>query len=195
MIDITTFINCFTFDDDSLPKLQDKAKSLMPAFEASVIKHREDSSVMEYTLGELNHIKNCIALNLDTARKVMIDYGADTQNLISTYSQLAVIVDSEIRFCKRFSGSTDIELEKEVIAPKKENIISSNLSDGIIKGVDGLANALKIGKNKAQAIISSKILLERGIQYKAGGWRFKRKELDELLKNEPLIFEDVKCKR
>ena len=195
MIEITRFINCFTFDDDSLPTLLDKVKTLIPSFEASVIEHREDSSMVEYALGELNYIKDCIALNLDTARKVMTDYEADMQNLIKTYSELAIIVDSEIRFCKRFTSSRTIESEKVLITPETDSTIPSNPSDNIIKGVDGLANALKIGKNKAQAIISSKILLERGIQYRAGGWRFKKKELDELLKNEPMIFEDIKCKR
>lgn len=65
----------------------------------------------------------------------------------------------------------------------------------VLCGVSGLADYLGCGKNKAQAIISSRILIDKGIQYKAGAWRFKRKELDALIKSDPLIFDSVKCKR
>ena len=89
MIEITRFINCFTFDDDSLPTLLDKVKTLIPSFEASVIEHREDSSVMDFAIKKLLMINSCISANFEGAMKISRDYGADMQHIIHTYSQLA----------------------------------------------------------------------------------------------------------
>lgn len=196
MINITTFINSFTFDDDSLPTLIDKVKSLIPSFEASIIKNREESSVMEFAGKKLHHIKNCISANLENAIKLSKDYGADMTFLISTYSQLAIIVDSELSFCESFGGIELRSNEQEEILPNIQTIETPmDSEEGEIKGVEGLAKALNIGKNKAQAILASKILTDRGIAHKLGTWHIDRKGLKELLKKEPMIFNEIVCKR
>ena len=64
-----------------------------------------------------------------------------------------------------------------------------------IKGVKGLANYIGCGTTKAQAIINSKILEKSKpkIQFYAGCWIFKRKELDDFMENNPAVFKSIKC--
>ena len=82
---------------------------------------------------------------------------------------------------------------------KPENVINETevnqkpQESNIIKGVQGLADYLSCGKSKAQAIISSKILIEEGIQYHSGGHRFKKDKLDALLTKQPEIFNKYRC--
>ena len=116
--------------------------------------------------------------------------------LISTYSQLAIIVDSELSFCESFGGIELRSNEQEEILPNIQTIETPmDSEEGEIKGVEGLAKALNIGKNKAQAILASKILTDRGIAHKLGTWHIDRKGLKELLKKEPMIFNEIVCKR
>lgn len=85
-------------------------------------------------------------------------------------------------------------LNKDVINTNSK--MSSNECERIIKGVRGLAEYLGCGVNTAQNIIKSKILLENNIQYNAGdGWRFRKDNLNRLLKEQPQIFRKVakKC--
>lgn len=72
-------------------------------------------------------------------------------------------------------------------------VISNDNKEKIIKGVDGLAKYLHIGKTKAQAIINSKILEDNKIQFYSGGHRFKRDKLDALLEEKPNLFKDITC--
>ena len=58
-----------------------------------------------------------------------------------------------------------------------------------IKGVKGLATYLKICTTKAQDIINSNILQEKGIAYRVGnGWNFNAAKLDKLLEDNPSIL-------
>ena len=58
----------------------------------------------------------------------------------------------------------------------------------LIKGIDGLAEFLSCGTTKAQNIMNSGILQERGIAYRAGNrWRFNKTLLTRLLEEEPEI--------
>lgn len=62
----------------------------------------------------------------------------------------------------------------------------------LIKGIDGLAEFLSCGTTKAQNIMNSGILQERGIAYRAGNrWRFNKKLLTRLLEEEPEILNGV----
>lgn len=80
-------------------------------------------------------------------------------------------------------------LEEQFVPPQQiavdTEIIEEDSSDNIIYEIKGLMNYLKCGKTKAQDIVSSGILKNKGIQYWSGGWRFKRKELSEYLKDNP----------
>lgn len=59
----------------------------------------------------------------------------------------------------------------------------------LIKGIDGLAEFLSCGTTKAQNIMNSGILQERGIAYRAGNrWRFNKTLLTRLLEEEPEIL-------
>jgi hypothetical protein len=59
----------------------------------------------------------------------------------------------------------------------------------LIKGISGLAEFLSCGTTKAQSIMNSGILQERGIAYRAGNrWRFNKTLLTRLLEEEPEIF-------
>jgi len=62
----------------------------------------------------------------------------------------------------------------------------------LIKGIDGLAEFLSCGTTKAQNIMNSGILQERGIAYRAGNrWRFNKTVLTRLLEEEPEILNGV----
>lgn len=62
----------------------------------------------------------------------------------------------------------------------------------LIKGIDGLAEFLSCGTTKAQNIMNSGILQERGIAYRAGNrWRFNKTLLTRLLEEEPEILNGV----
>lgn len=59
----------------------------------------------------------------------------------------------------------------------------------LIKGISGLAEFLSCGTTKAQSIMNSGILQERGIAYRAGNrWRFNKTLLTRLLEEEPEIL-------
>lgn len=72
-------------------------------------------------------------------------------------------------------------------------VIQKPQESNIIKGVQGLADYLHCGKTKAQSIINSKILEKEGIQYDAGGHRFKKDKLEALLAKQPDILDKYKC--
>ena len=60
----------------------------------------------------------------------------------------------------------------------------------IIKGVKGLSQALGIGTTKAQEIFNSGILQKHGIAYRNGkAWRINAQKLDDMLSNNPNIFQ------
>lgn len=62
----------------------------------------------------------------------------------------------------------------------------------LIKGISGLAEFLSCGTTKAQNIMNSGILQERGIAYRAGNrWRFNKTLLTRLLEEEPEILNGV----
>lgn len=62
----------------------------------------------------------------------------------------------------------------------------------LIKGISGLAEFLSCGTTKAQSIMNSGILQERGIAYRAGNrWRFNKTLLMRLLEEEPEILNGV----
>lgn len=62
----------------------------------------------------------------------------------------------------------------------------------LIKGVCGLAEFLDCGMTKAQSIINSGILQEKGIAYRAGNrWRFNKTLLSRLLEQEPEILNGI----
>lgn len=66
----------------------------------------------------------------------------------------------------------------------------------VIKGVAGLAKYLGVGTTMAQAIINSKLLMTNGSQYKAGkSWIFNHEKIEDLLKENPNILENVHIKR
>lgn len=62
----------------------------------------------------------------------------------------------------------------------------------LIKGIGGLAEFLACGTTKAQSIINSGILQEKGIAYRSGNrWRFNKTLLIRLLQEEPEILNGV----
>lgn len=62
----------------------------------------------------------------------------------------------------------------------------------LIKGISGLAEFLSCGTTKAQSIMNSGILQERGIAYRAGNrWRFNKILLMRLLEEEPEILNEL----
>ena len=62
----------------------------------------------------------------------------------------------------------------------------------IIKGIQGLAKYLGIGKTKAQQIVNSGLLEKAGIQYWGGGQCFKKNQLDKYIEENPTAFRGLK---
>ena len=82
----------------------------------------------------------------------------------------------------------------ETIVPEKNEGKNSG-EDEIITGVRALANTLGIGANKAQAIVSSGILVKEGIQWDEGFWKFNKTKLLQFKKDNPDFMSKIKCKR
>lgn len=86
--------------------------------------------------------------------------------------------------------------KEEVKTEEKEKNQKETTEEKVIKGVQGLADYLKIGKTLAQAVINSKILEQNKAQYRVGkAWNFDKNKIDELLKKYPEILKDVHIKR
>lgn len=94
---------------------------------------------------------------------------------------------------------TDAVVEESSVQQIREpQIIEENITSnsGLIKGVDGLAAYLGVGKTMAQAIINSKKLMQSGAQYRVGkSWCFDKEKLDGLLLDNPELLKDVHIKR
>ena len=83
-------------------------------------------------------------------------------------------------------------LLEEFEAEESEQSQIKNEPRELIKGVSGLAEFLSCGTTKAQNIMNSGILQERGIAYRAGNrWRFNKTLLMRLLEEEPEILNRV----
>lgn len=86
--------------------------------------------------------------------------------------------------------------KEEVKTEEKEKNQKETKEEKVIKGVQGLADYLKIGKTLAQAVINSKLLEQNKAQYRVGkAWNFDKNKIDELLKDEPELLKNVHIKR
>jgi hypothetical protein len=92
-------------------------------------------------------------------------------------------------------GEEKIEKTKKEEVKTEEN--QKETKEGkVIKGVQGLADYLKIGKTLAQAVINSKLLEQNKAQYRVGkAWNFDKNKIDELLEKYPEILKNVHIKR
>ena len=98
------------------------------------------------------------------------------------YNMLSEIIGEE-----KIEKTQKEEIEKNQKETKEEKVI---------KGVQGLADYLKIGKTLAQAVINSKLLEQNHAQYRVGkAWNFDKNKIDELLEKYPEILKDVHIKR
>ena len=83
-------------------------------------------------------------------------------------------------------------LLEKIEAEESEQSQIKNEPRELIKGISGLAEFLSCGTTKAQSIMNSGILQERGIAYRAGNrWRFNKTLLTRLLDEEPEILNEL----
>ena len=81
-------------------------------------------------------------------------------------------------------------VEVEVTQPEAKPNPNKEADKRIIKGVKGLSQALGISTTKAQEIFNSGILQKHGIAYRNGkAWRINAQKLDDMLSNNPNIFQ------
>ena len=142
--------------------------------------------------------------------KSKINEGAESfalKRLHSSYSRLQRalkaldrnLYESELRHAIQRGKHAITKIKKETLSA--EPVLNAHASEiettdaPIISGVRGLAEAIGVGTNKAQAIVSSKILEKDGIQWNAGTWKFDRKKLMEFIRNNPNAFMKIKCTR
>jgi len=78
----------------------------------------------------------------------------------------------------------------EATQPEARPTPAENKTDKhIIKGVKGLSEHLGIGITKAQEVLNSGILQQKGVAYRNGkAWRLNAEKLNYLLADEPYIF-------
>lgn len=106
------------------------------------------------------------------------------------------------RFIEDLLGFNNNTIEgKEEVAIKENNDFQDDTDTKlpnreVIKGVAGLAKYLGFGKTMAQAIIHSELLMTNGSQYRAGkSWFFNPEKIEDLLKENPNLLENVHIKR
>ena len=98
----------------------------------------------------------------------MVSTNEDRVNLLIVDVYRVIFYFAEqINQIKASLAEVRIVNEKELLEYVPNNIVQDNFTE-VLCGVSGLADYLGCGKNKAQAIISSRILIDKGIQYKAG---------------------------
>ena len=108
------------------------------------------------------------------------------------YNMLSEIIGEEkIEKTQKEEVKTE-EKEKN----QKEKNQKETKEEKVIKGVQGLADYLKIGKTLAQAVINSKLLQKNGAQYRAGkSWLFDKNKLNQLLEKEPELLKNIHIER
>jgi hypothetical protein len=106
------------------------------------------------------------------------------------------------RFIEDLLGFNNNTIEgKEEVTIKENNDFQDDTDTKlpnreVIKGVAGLAKYLGFGKTMAQAIIKSELLMTNGSQYRAGkSWFFNPEKIEDLLKENPNLLENVHIKR
>ena len=86
--------------------------------------------------------------------------------------------------------------KQEIKTEEKEKNQKETKEGKVIKGVQGLADYLKIGKTLAQAVINSKLLEQNKAQYRVGkAWNFDKNKIDELLEKEPELLKNIHIER
>lgn len=85
----------------------------------------------------------------------------------------------------------DTTVEATQPEPEARPTPTENKADKrIIKGVKGLSEHLGIGITKAQEVLNSGILQRKGVAYRNGNaWRINAQKLDDMLSNNPNIFQ------
>ena len=162
----------------------------------SNISDKEDN-ILRACLGQIKEAdksiesRGFIGLKNDAIASAMIGRADGAESFLvlkSIDSRLHTSAQSTIAFIESLLGE-EVSEPIQVVEPIE------NHEDDTICGVKGLADFLKCGTTKAQAIINSKILTKTkpAIQYNAGGWRFNRGRLQEFISNNPDAFRNIKC--
>lgn len=115
--------------------------------------------------------------------------------VINMHNLQLYYLDRLLSFISNLLEDNTVNVEVTELKP----IISQeadNDNKHIIRGVDGLAKYLDFGTTKAQAVLNSGILQDKGIAYRCGkDWRINAEKLDNLLAKEPYIFKGTLKKR
>lgn len=119
----------------------------------------------------------------------------DMHSLQLCYMEKLITFISSLLDCNTTTvKATDTQSDAKPIPIAKETDNDNNKH--IIRGVDGLAKYLDFGSTKAQAVLNSGILQDKGIAYRCGkDWRINAEKLDNLLAKEPYIFKGTLKKR
>ena len=112
----------------------------------------------------------------------------DMHNLQLSYLDKLLTFISSLLDCNTTTvEATNTQSDAKPIPIAKETDNDNNKH--IIRGVDGLAKYLDFGTTKAQAVLNSGILQDKGIAYRCGkDWRINAEKLDTLLAKQPYIF-------
>lgn len=105
-------------------------------------------------------------------------------------------LDRLLSFISNLIEDNTVNVEVTELKPIISKEADNDNNKHIIRGVDGLAKYLDFGTTKAQAVLNSGILQDKGIAYRCGkDWRINAEKLDNLLAKEPYIFKGTLKKR
>ena len=108
--------------------------------------------------------------------------------VINMHNLQLYYLDRLLSFISNLLEDNTVNVEVTELKPiiSKE---ADNDNKHIIRGVEGLAQHLGIGPTKAQEVLNSGILQDKGIAYRYGkAWRVDAEKLDKLLSDNPYIF-------
>lgn len=177
---------------EAVQEYEDYLSEMETEFEAGVFQCMAESSQFKEQLSVVaNKLKRVISVGQRKEQEGVLD---DSPKGASMRVAMKM-AENSLRFLEENYDITTRPLMPEVKEEEEEAPLLIQDERSVITGVRGLAKAIGVGVNKAQAIVNSRILERDGIQWNAGNWKFDRAKLIDYLNNNPEAFSKIKCSR
>ena len=181
---------------------------IAPMYSAAVIAlinvPTEGYKILQSLINEVAECQDCFMIPSDEVLdSLMNDYNKSNHQIPSLkedYDYLCFVRDcmrTQMDFLQNFKKKvllSDNKRETNEETTSQQEVSSEaatkteNKSE-LLKGVAGLAEHLQCGVTKAQQILNSQILQDKGIAYRTGkAWRIDSIKLDKLLNDNPNIL-------
>jgi len=112
---------------------------------------------------------------------------------IGVLNPIHTSITNSIKFVNlAYEANATMDICSQIKSTEADEVENEATTIPIIKGIQGLATYLGIGKTKAQQIVNSGLLKKAGIQYWGGGQCFKKNLLDKYVAENPTAFRGLK---